>query len=59
MGRDLRIPLKSEQKALIVEATKDQPEGVAALARVILLVTSLKRLAEKNCQKADRDCGFE
>jgi hypothetical protein len=33
MDTDLRIPLTSEQKAQIVEATKDEPESMAAWAR--------------------------
>jgi hypothetical protein len=44
MDTDLRIPLTSEQKAQIVEATKDEPEGMAAWARAILLDAAKRRL---------------
>jgi hypothetical protein len=45
MDTDLRIPLTSEQKARIVEATKDEPEGMAAWARAILLDAAKRKLA--------------
>jgi hypothetical protein len=45
MDTDLRIPLTSEQKAQIVEATKDEPEGMAAWARAILLDAARRKLA--------------
>jgi len=45
MDTDLRIPLTSEQKALIDEATKDEPEGKAAWARALLLEAARKRVA--------------
>lgn len=47
MDTDLRIPMTSEQKALIVEATRGEPEGMAAWARRVLLETA-KRKATKN-----------
>jgi hypothetical protein len=37
MNTDLRIPLTGEQKALIDEATADEPGGKAEWARAILL----------------------
>ena len=45
MDTDLRIPLTSEQKQLIVEAVKDEPEGMAAWARAILLDAAKRKLA--------------
>jgi len=45
MDTDLRIPLTSEQKALIDEATADEPEGKAAWARALLLEAAKKKLA--------------
>jgi len=48
MDTDLRIPLTSEQKQLIVEATKDEPEGMAAWARAILLAAARKKTALPN-----------
>jgi hypothetical protein len=44
MDTDLRIPVTAEQKALIAEATKDEPEGMAAWARTILLEAARKRV---------------
>jgi hypothetical protein len=45
MDTDLRIPLTSEQKAVIVAATRDEPEGMAAWARAILLEAARRRIA--------------
>src|SRR5262249_9160932 len=53
MDTDMRIPLTSEQKALIDEATADEPEGKAAWARAILLEAARKRIAKR----AGRDAG--
>ena len=50
MDTDLRIPLTSEQKELIDEATRDEPEGKAAWARTILLAAAKKRV-----EKASRE----
>jgi hypothetical protein len=47
MDTDLRIPLTSEQKALIDDATADEPEGKAAWARAILLREARKRTARR------------
>ncbi len=44
MATDLRIPLTDDQKRLIVEATSDVPEGMAAWARGILLLAAQKKL---------------
>jgi hypothetical protein len=46
MDTDLRIPLTSEQKALLDEATADEPEGKAAWARAILLHAARRKLAK-------------
>jgi hypothetical protein len=45
MDTDLRIPVTAEQKALIVQATSDEPEGMAAWARAILLDAARRKLA--------------
>jgi len=45
MDTDLRIPLTSEQKAVIDEATADCAEGKAAWARQILLDAAKRKLA--------------
>jgi hypothetical protein len=45
MDTDLRIPVTSEQKALITEATGDEPEGMAAWARAVLMEAARRKLA--------------
>lgn len=45
MDTDLRIPVTSEQKKLIQQATADEPEGMAAWARAILLKAAQDRVA--------------
>jgi hypothetical protein len=47
MDIDLRIPVTSEQRALIAEATADEPEGMAAWARKLLLQAAHRKLAKK------------
>jgi hypothetical protein len=47
MDTDLRIPLTSEQKTLIDEATADEPEGKAAWARAILLGAARRKLTRQ------------
>jgi hypothetical protein len=47
MDTDLRIPLTSEQKALIDEATADEPEGKAAWARTLLLRAAREKIAQR------------
>lgn len=46
MDTDLRIPVTSEQKKLIQEATADEPEGLAAWARAILLDAAKRRITK-------------
>jgi hypothetical protein len=48
MNRDLRIPVTSEQKALIDEATRDEPEGMAAWVRAVVLAAAKRKLAKGN-----------
>ena len=45
MGTDLRIPRTEDQKHLIIEVTADEPNGMAAWARVVLLEAAEKKLA--------------
>ena len=52
MDTDLRIPMTSEQKTLIDDATADEPEGKAAWARAILLAA-----AQEEDRKAGRGEG--
>ena len=51
MDTDLRIPVTTEQKQLILDATQDEPEGMAAWARAILLQAAKRKVAK------DRDEG--
>jgi hypothetical protein len=52
MDTDLRIPLTSEQKTLIEEATADAPEGMAAWARAILLEAARKKVGRGKTDKS-------
>jgi hypothetical protein len=45
MDTDLRIPLTGLQKQVIVQATKDDPAGMASWARRVLLGAAEERLA--------------
>jgi hypothetical protein len=47
MDVDLRIPVTREQKELILEATQDEPEGMAAWARVTLLRAAHQKIARR------------
>jgi hypothetical protein len=46
MDTDLRIPMTTEQKQLVAEATANEPEGMAAWARLILLDAARRRVAK-------------
>jgi len=48
MDRDLKIPVTSEQRALITEATRNESEGMAAWARVVLLDAAKKKIAKSD-----------
>lgn len=54
MDTDLRIPLTAEQKAIIDEATADEPEGKAAWARAILLGVAKRKLTKAGGGKKSR-----
>ena len=47
MDRDIRIPVTSEQKALIAKATADESEGMAAWVRAVVLDAARRKLARK------------
>jgi hypothetical protein len=51
MDTSLRIPVTSEQKALIDQATADEPEGMAAWARAVLLEAARRKLAKGKGEK--------
>jgi hypothetical protein len=46
MDTDLRIPVTIEQKRIVAEATADEPEGMAAWARLVLLDAARRKLAK-------------
>jgi hypothetical protein len=52
MDTDLRIPLTSEQKAIIVEATANEPEGMASWARSLLLQAAKRKNASRESKTA-------
>jgi hypothetical protein len=54
MDTDLRIPLTSEQKALIDDATSDEPQGKAAWARALLLEAARRKIAKRAGEKVSR-----
>jgi hypothetical protein len=47
MANDLRIPVTGDQKRLIVAATNDEPQGMAAWARAVLIQAAEKKLARR------------
>jgi len=47
MDTDLRIPMTTEQKAIVTEATADDPEGMAAWVRAIVLEAARKKNARR------------
>ena len=51
MDTDLRVPMTSEQKALIDEATRDEPEGKAAWARNLLMQAARKKIDRRKGEK--------
>jgi hypothetical protein len=51
MDTDLRIPMTTEQKALISEATSGEPEGMAAWARAVLLEAAKRKIAKSASRK--------
>jgi hypothetical protein len=50
----LRIPVTDEQKALIDKVTADEPEGMAAWARALLLEAARRKQAKSKSGKRDR-----
>ena len=48
MDTDIRIPVTSEQKKLLQEATRDEPAGMAAWARSLLLSAARKQILKKH-----------
>ena len=54
MDIHLRIPVTDEQKALIDEVTADEPDGMAAWARALLLGAARRKQAKRKSAKRDR-----
>jgi hypothetical protein len=54
MDIHLRIPVTDEQKAEIDRATADEPEGMAAWARALLLGAARRKLAKSKGDNRDR-----
>jgi hypothetical protein len=54
MDTSLRIPVTSEQKALITEATADEPEGMAAWVRAVVLAAAKRKLAKSEGGSIDQ-----
>ena len=47
MDTDIRIPVTQDQKRAISEAISDDPRGLAAWAREVLLQAAEKRLSKR------------
>lgn len=45
MDTDIRIPVTADQKRLIAEAVEDEPGGMAAWARAVLIQAARERIA--------------
>ena len=62
MDTSLRIPVTSEQKQVIADATRDEPEGMAAWARAVLLRAAREQLNQAGktteiCEQTGLDMG--
>jgi hypothetical protein len=55
MDTDLRIPMTSDQKKLVTEATADEPEVMAAWARTVLLQAARERLNQLGPSPSSED----
>ena len=53
MDTDVRIPVTAEQKAVIVQATADNPQGMAAWARAVLLEAARRRILRKDAARVN------
>jgi len=52
MDTDIRIPVTTEQKAIIREATADEPEGMAAWVRTVVLAAARRKIVVGEKRKA-------
>jgi hypothetical protein len=48
MTTDLRIPVTAEQKQLISDAVADEPDGMAAWARQVLIDAAKDRISQRS-----------
>ena len=53
MNTDIRIPVTAEQKRLISTAVKDEPGGMAAWARQILLQAAGERISQRRREECE------
>jgi hypothetical protein len=51
MDIHLRVPVTTDQKAIIDRATADEPDGMAAWARAVLLDAAKRKLARNKSGK--------
>jgi hypothetical protein len=54
MDTDLRVPMTAAQKALLDEATADEPLRKAAWARAILLEAARRKIVKRQKGAGDR-----
>jgi len=54
MSTDLRIPVTEAQKEVILQAVADDPDGMAAWARGVLLQAAETRIAQTDAKKTKR-----
>ena len=47
MNTDVRVPVTDEQKQLLLDATADEPAGLAAWARMVLLEAASRKVAKR------------
>lgn len=55
MDTDIRIPVTADQKQLIAEALADEPGGLAAWARDVLLKAAERRLVKRSSPQTFAD----
>ena len=57
MDAYVRIPMTDEQKAEIDRATADEPEGMAAWARALLLAAAKRKIAKADSMARTANAG--
>jgi hypothetical protein len=51
MDSDVRVPVTAEQKELLNEAVADEPGGLAAWARAVLLEAAKRKIAKRDTRR--------